>query len=84
MKLRHNLREHMARKRVKSVLELSRITGLDYNKLRTFDNYSQRRLDPELIVPLCEFFGCKLGDFIYVYDGNDDTVDGFPKKRKCS
>ncbi|MBG9785602.1 helix-turn-helix domain-containing protein [Shouchella lehensis] len=84
MKLRHNLREHMARKRVRSIKELSQITGLNYTKLIKFNNYSQNKIDPDLIVPLCEFFGCKLGDFIYVYEGSDGTNDGFPKNSKCS
>ncbi|MGN7311491.1 helix-turn-helix domain-containing protein [Alkalicoccobacillus gibsonii] len=84
MKLRHNLRVQMARKKVGSITELSRLTGLDYTKLIKFNNYSQRRLDPEMIVLLCEFFGCKLENFIFIYEGSDGTDDGFPKQSKCS
>ncbi|ARK28757.1 hypothetical protein BkAM31D_02220 [Halalkalibacter krulwichiae] len=84
MKLRHNLRVLMAKKRVKSLKQLSELINYDYAKIVQFNNYNQNKIDPILITKLCEFFGCTLKDLLFLYEGDDGTNDGFPKKRKCS
>lgn len=68
MKVRHNLRLLMAKKRIRSIRELSEVTGIHYRTLQNFHSYVHRKLDPELIADLCEFFGCKIQDLLYLED----------------
>ncbi|WP_100406241.1 helix-turn-helix domain-containing protein [Bacillus solitudinis] len=84
MKIRHNLRVLMAKRRVKSIKQLSEDTGIDYAVLIQFNNYRQRKIDPVVVTKLCEYFGCTLKDFLYIYEGNDGTDDGFPREKHCS
>jgi putative transcriptional regulator len=69
MKVRHNLPLLMAKKRIKSIKELSRITGIEYATLINFNTYVHKKLDPELLTKLCELFGCQLGDLLYLEEG---------------
>lgn len=66
MIVRHNLPLLMAKKRIKSIKELSRITGIDYATIYNFSAYVHKKLDPEIIATLCELFGCNVGDLLYL------------------
>ncbi len=67
MKVRHNLHVLMAQKGIKSIKELSRLlTQYDYATLYNFSVYVHKKLDPKLIYDLCKFFGCKIGDLLYL------------------
>lgn len=64
--VRHNLPLLMAKKRVKSISELSRIMDYDYATLYNFSAYNHKKLDPKLVADLCELFGCTIGDLLYL------------------
>lgn len=68
--VRHNLPLLMAKKRIKSIKELSRITGYDYVTLYRFSSYVYKKTDNKLIADLCEFFGCNVGDLLYLEEEN--------------
>lgn len=75
--VRHNLPLLMAKNRIKSIKELSRITEIEYATLYNFNTYVHKKLDPELIVKLCELFRCNIGDLLYVKDNHDKYKEGF-------
>lgn len=66
MKVKHNLPLLMAKNQIKSIKELSRVTGVEYATLYNFSSYVHKKLDPDLIVILCELFRCEVGDLLYV------------------
>lgn len=68
MKVKHNLRILMAKKRIKSIRELSEQSGIYVITLRNFSSYVHKKLDPELIAELCKFFECKIEDLLYLED----------------
>lgn len=69
MIIRHNLPLLMAKKRIKSIKELERsIKKYEYATLINFNTYVHKKLDPELVADLCEFFGCKIEDLLYLED----------------
>jgi DNA-binding Xre family transcriptional regulator len=77
--VRHNLQILMAKKKIKSIKELGRITGYDYATLYNFSSYVHKKLDPELVADLCELFGCSIGDLFYLEDRpkEKDKVSNF-------
>jgi len=66
MKVRHNLAVLMASRKIKSVSELSRISGIEYPTLYNFYTYIHKKLDPEIIATLCMVLHCKIGDLLYL------------------
>jgi putative transcriptional regulator len=67
VKVRHNLPLLMAKKRIKSMKELQRVMKkYEYATLVNFNNYVHKKLDPELVADFCEFFGCEIGDLLYL------------------
>jgi putative transcriptional regulator len=64
MKVRNNLRMLMAKNNVKSVLELSRQTGLCYQTLLSFYHERYEVFNNTLVSTLCEFFHCEVGDLL--------------------
>lgn len=74
MVVRHNLPLLMAKKRIKNIAELSRITGYEYATLINFKNYVHKKLDPKLVADLCELFGCQIGDLLYLEEKPKEEV----------
>lgn len=69
MVIRHNLPLLMAKKRIKSMKELQRsMKKYHYATLVNFNTYVHKKLDPELVADLCEFFGCDINDLLYLED----------------
>jgi len=66
MKVRNRLPELMARERIKSVKQLSRLTGISYPTLYNFYNEKYETFNAQLIKRLCEFFNCEIGDLLYL------------------
>lgn len=67
MKVKHNLRILMAQNGIKSIKELSRqLPKYDYATLYNFSVYVHKKLDPELVSDLCEFFNCDIPDLLYL------------------
>lgn len=68
MIVKHKLPLLMAKNEIKSIKELSRITGIEYATLYNFSSYVHKKLDPDLIATLCELFSCEVGDLLYIKD----------------
>lgn len=66
LKVRHNLPVLMAKRGIKSIKELSRITKVDYATLYNFNTYIHKKLDPNLIVILCDTLKCDISDLLYL------------------
>lgn len=66
MVVKHNLRLLMAKNKVKSILELSRKTGINHVYLYNMDNGIHKKIDPEVTAKLCETFNCGIGDLYYL------------------
>lgn len=66
MKVKHNLPLLMAKNQIKSIKELSRVTGVEYTTLYNFSSYVHKKLDPELVATLCDLFKCEVGDLLYI------------------
>lgn len=56
----------MAKKKVKSIKELSAIMKREYATIYNFSTYKHKKLDPKLIADLCELFGCSIGELLYL------------------
>lgn len=60
----------MAKNNIKSVKELTRRMskkyGYEYATLYNFYAYVHKKIDPNLLADLCEFFSCSPGDIIYL------------------
>lgn len=63
-KVKHNLLLLMAKNNIKSLSELSRISGIEYPTLYNFYAYIHKKLDPELIAILCETLNCDISDLL--------------------
>ncbi|MCP1355054.1 helix-turn-helix domain-containing protein [Aneurinibacillus migulanus] len=66
MKVRHNLPVLMAKRKIKSIAHLSRMTRVDRTTLYNFNNYIHKKIDPELTVILCQTLKCDIGDLFYL------------------
>lgn len=54
----------MAKHNINSVSELSRLTGIYYATLLSFYHQKYEVLNTQLVVALCEFFECQIGDLL--------------------
>jgi DNA-binding Xre family transcriptional regulator len=71
--IRHNLPLLMARKRIKSIKELTRLMDkYEYATLYNFSTYVHKKLDPTLIVDLCDFFNCGIDDLLYLEENKKE------------
>lgn len=66
MKVRHNLQILMAKRKIKSIKELSRISGIEYRTLYNFYVYIHKKLDPDIVATLCLILHCNIGDLLYL------------------
>jgi DNA-binding Xre family transcriptional regulator len=67
----------MAKQKIKSIKELSRITGYEYSTLYNFSVYIHKKLDPKLVADLCELFGCTVGDLLYLEEERQPKNETF-------
>jgi len=65
-KIKHRLFVLMAENNIRSLRKLSADTGIEYRTLQNFSSYVHKKLDPMLIATLCEFFGCTIGELLYI------------------
>jgi hypothetical protein len=60
----------MVKNHIKSIKQLTRMMekkyGYEYATLYNFNKYIHKKLDPELICNLCEFFNCRIDDLLYL------------------
>jgi putative transcriptional regulator len=64
--LKNNLRLLMAKKGIRTMVELEEKSGVSRQVLDRLDKNKSKRLDFETIVKLCEFFECEVGDLLYL------------------
>mgnify|MGYP000864388835 CR=1 FL=1 len=63
----------MAEKGIKTMLELSKKTGIDKNTISNWYNQKVTRFSSETLKQLCEFFDCQVGDLlVYVSENHQD------------
>jgi DNA-binding Xre family transcriptional regulator len=73
VKVRHNLPVLMAQRKIKSLMELSRKSGIEYPTLYNFNTYVHKKIDPEIVVHLCETLDCSIGQLFYLEDDKEGT-----------
>lgn len=71
MKVKNRLHILMGEKRIRSINQLSKDTGITRQTLTRIYNEEAERLDFETIGTLCDYFGCEIGDLLYL-DRTDD------------
>lgn len=64
--LKNNLRILMAKKGVRTMVELEEKAGVSRQVLDRFEKDKSKRLDFETVVKLCNFFECEVGDLLYL------------------
>ncbi|MEM5012098.1 helix-turn-helix transcriptional regulator [Niallia taxi] len=64
MKVKNNLKILMAKHDINNVAKLARLTGLNYQTLRSFYHQRYEVFNGPLIATLCEFFECQIGDLL--------------------
>jgi DNA-binding Xre family transcriptional regulator len=66
LKVKHRLRVLMAQNNVRSMRELSELTGIETFTLYNFDTYVHKKLDPKIIVAICQALKCDISDLLYL------------------
>jgi len=74
IKVRHRLPILMAEREIKSVAMLSEKSGIDYRTLYNFYSYVHKKLDPQLIITLCETLKCDIGDLLCLKEVKEEQV----------
>jgi putative transcriptional regulator len=69
--LKNNLRILMAKKGVRTMVELEEKAGVSRQVLDRFEKDKSKRLDFETVVKLCNFFECEVGDLLYLEEERD-------------
>ncbi|WNS74267.1 helix-turn-helix transcriptional regulator [Bacillus sp. DTU_2020_1000418_1_SI_GHA_SEK_038] len=64
--LKNNLRLLMAKKGVRTMVELEEKSGVSRQVLDRFEKDKSKRLDFETVVKLCQFFECEVGELLYI------------------
>jgi putative transcriptional regulator len=64
MKVRNQLKILMAKNDIRSVMELSKQTGLYYQTLLSFYHERYEFFNTSLVGTLCEFFNCNIEDLL--------------------
>jgi putative transcriptional regulator len=70
--LKNNLRLLMAKKGIRTMVELEEKSGVSRQVLDRFEKNKSKRLDFETITKLCEFFECEVGDLLYLEDVEEE------------
>jgi putative transcriptional regulator len=64
--LKNNLRLFMAKKGVRTMVELEEKAGVSRQVLDRLEKNKSKRLDFETVTKLCLFFECEVGDLFYI------------------
>lgn len=64
--LKNNLRLFMAKKGVRTMVELEEKSGVSRQVLDRLEKNKSKRLDFETVTKLCMFFECEVGDLFYL------------------
>jgi putative transcriptional regulator len=64
-KVKSNLHTLMGQKKIKSINQLSQLTGISRPTLTRIYNDESDRIELLTIQKLCEFFECEVGDLFY-------------------
>lgn len=67
-KVKSNLHILMGQKKIKSINQLSKETGISRPTLTRIYNDESDRIEMETIYKLCTFFGCNVGDLFTLDD----------------
>jgi putative transcriptional regulator len=70
--LRTNLRILMAKKGVRTMVDLEEKTGVSRQVLDRLDKGKSKRLDFETVTKLCVFFQCEVGDLLFLENQKED------------
>lgn len=66
LRIKNRLPALMGEKRVKSVRQLSKATGIPYATLMNFYHEKYETFNGDLVVKLCQYFECDIADLIYL------------------
>ena len=69
MKLKFKLRLLMAKKDVRTIKEVAEGSGVSRQVLDRIDKDKSRRLDYDTVEKLCAYFGCEVGELMYIDKG---------------
>jgi putative transcriptional regulator len=64
--LKNNLRLFMAKKGVRTMVELEEKAGVSRQVLDRLEKNKSKRLDFETVTKLCLFFECEVGELFYI------------------
>jgi putative transcriptional regulator len=64
--LKNNLRLFMAKKGVRTMVELEEKSGVSRQVLDRLEKNKSKRLDFDTVTKLCMFFECEVGDLFYL------------------
>lgn len=59
-----NLALLMAKKEIESYTELAEKSGIEYHKIINFKNQIYDSINKELLVDLCNYFKCEIGEML--------------------
>jgi len=66
--LKNNLRLLMAKKNIRTMVDLEEKSGVSRQVLDRLDKNKSKRLDFETITKLCTLFDCSVGELLYLED----------------
>jgi len=70
--LKNNLRLLMAKKGIRTMVELEEKSGVSRQVLDRFEKEKSKRLDFDTIVKLCLFFDVEVGELLYLEDEGEE------------
>lgn len=71
--IKNSLAILMAEHGIKTMIELSKQTGLDKNTISNWYNQKATRFSSETLDTICKFFDCQIGDLLtYLPDENNE------------
>ena len=65
-RLKNNLRVLMAKKGIRTMVELEKRSGVSRQVLDRLDKDKSKRLDFDTVIKLCDLFDCEPGDLLYI------------------
>jgi putative transcriptional regulator len=70
--IRVPLRMLMAKKGVRTMVDLEEKTGVSRQVLDRLDKGKSKRLDFDTVIKLCAFFECTVGELLYIDNQKED------------
>ncbi|WP_447579943.1 helix-turn-helix domain-containing protein [Acinetobacter baumannii] len=71
-KIKSNLHILMGEKKIRSINQLSKDTGISRPTLTRIYNDQSDRIEFETIYKLCNFFGCSVGELFTIVEDNQE------------